>query len=219
MSPGEDVLLGPLDGSLVPRALHVRGERGHGSSAGCSCGRARGRRSGQQLACALDQADASLVVALDLVRAVDERVHHDRHLVAEVVEHDERVGNHQRHVGSADVVRVGLGQPLDRARQVVAEQPDGAAGERRQPVDRRDAVPGQIRRDRSVRIRPFERPAPGLLDHLEAAVLVADLRTRAEAEEGVAPEALALLRRLQQESRPAAAQLQERRHRSLACRR
>ena len=57
----------------------------------------------------------------------------------EVVEHDEHVGEHQRHVGQAERVRVRLAERLDRAHEVVAEEADRAAGERRQV---RAAAPG-----------------------------------------------------------------------------
>ena len=96
-----------------------------------------------------------------LVRVVDERVHEDRDLVAEVVEHDQRVGDHQRHVGGADVVGVRLGQALDGAHEVVAEQAHRATGERRQALERRDPVAGQVIRDRPKRVaRRRARGAP-----------------------------------------------------------
>ena len=57
--------------------------------------------------------------------------------MAQVVEDEHHVGDHQRHVGQAERVGVGLAERLDRAHQVVAEEADGAAGERRQALDRR----------------------------------------------------------------------------------
>ena len=59
-----------------------------------------------------------------------------------MVEGDDHVGEHQRHVRQPEHVRVGLGQALDGAHAVEAEEADGAAGERRQAGDRRLAVLG-----------------------------------------------------------------------------
>ena len=53
------------------------------------------------------------------------------------------VGDHQRHVGQPERVGVGLAERLDRADQVVAEEADGAAGERRQALDRGGPVAGR----------------------------------------------------------------------------
>jgi hypothetical protein len=126
--------------------------------------------------------------------------------VLEVVEHDEHVGQHQRHVGEPEDVGVGLGERrLDGAHEVVAEVADGAAGERGSAGEgrlaQRRGAPGD-----GVRVaRIAQRPA----HHL----------ARAHADERVAPDALALLGGLQQEGRvlrPPAAELQERRDRRLA---
>ena len=68
----------------------------------------------------------------------------DRDRVLEVVERDQHVGEHQRHVRQAEHVGVGLGQRLDRADAVVAEEPDRAAGERRAVGERRLAVLGDL---------------------------------------------------------------------------
>ena len=62
----------------------------------------------------------------------------------EVVEDDEHVGEHQRHVGQAEHVRVGLAERLDGAHEVVAEEADRAAGERRPVGERRLAVLGDL---------------------------------------------------------------------------
>ena len=56
--------------------------------------------------------------------------------MAQVVEDKHRVGDHQCHVGEAELIGVGLAERLDRAHQVVAEEADGAACERRQVLDR-----------------------------------------------------------------------------------
>ena len=53
----------------------------------------------------------------------------------EVVEHDERVGHHQREIRHADRVWVRCAQRLDGAHQVVGEHAHRPARERRQPFD------------------------------------------------------------------------------------
>ena len=58
----------------------------------------------------------------------------------EVVEDDEHVGEHQRHVRQPEHVGVRLAERLDGADEVVAEVADRAAGERRQVGQRRLAV-------------------------------------------------------------------------------
>ena len=50
-----------------------------------------------------------------------------------VVEGDDQLRDHQRQVGEAERVGVRLAERLDGADEVVAEQADGAAGER-QPL-------------------------------------------------------------------------------------
>ena len=115
----------------------------------------------------------------------------------EVVERDERVREHQRQVGQPDRIRVRRAQRLDGAHAVVAEEADGAAGERRQAGDRRLAVALDLVRRQRVRVAPVgEHPAH------DAPRPVADERPAADA--------LALLGRLEQEGGAGAAQLQER---------
>ena len=81
---------------------------------------------------------------------LDEGVGDQRHLVALVVEGHQHVGDHQRHVGEADRVGVRLAERLDGADQVVAEEADGAAGERRQLLRLRDLETGEVVRHRRV---------------------------------------------------------------------
>ncbi len=134
---------------------------------------------------------------------VDVGVGQDRDRVLEVVERHQHVGEHQRHVRQAEHVRVGLAERLDGAHAVEAEEAHRAAGERRQAGRRRLAVARDLGGGDRVRIAAVgEAPAQ------HAARLVADERP--------APDALALLGRLEQERRPAPAQLQERRDRGLA---
>ena len=47
-----------------------------------------------------------------------------------MVEGDDQLADHQRQVGQPERVGVGIGERLDRADEVVAEQADGTAGER-----------------------------------------------------------------------------------------
>jgi hypothetical protein len=122
--------------------------------------------------------------------------------VLEVVEGDDDVGEHQRHVGQADRVRVRAGEALDGAHAVVAEDADGAAGERREVGADGLAVLGHGVGGERVRVAAVaERPAQ------HAARLVADERPAADG--------LPLLRRLQQEGGAGASQLEERGHRRL----
>ena len=145
--------------------------------------------------------------------------------MAQVVEDEHHVGDHQRHVGQPERVGVGLAERLDRAHQVVAEEADRAAGEGRQALDRRQPVAVQVLGDGRVGIgrlvRASARRRRGRLAAPlgEDAVAPAQHRARAEADERVAAD-LALLGRLEQEAgRPlglAGAQLEEGRDRRLA---
>ncbi len=129
--------------------------------------------------------------------------------MAQVVEDEQDVGDHQRHVGQAERIGVGLAQRLDRADQVVAEEADGAAGERRQALDRGEPVGGKPLGDSGVGVGRLARVALAVAQH---AVAPAQERARADADERVATD-LALLGRLEQEAgRPlglAGAQLEE----------
>ena len=147
--------------------------------------------------------------------------------MAQVVEDQHRVGHHQRHVGQPERVGVRLAERLDRPHQVVAEEADGAAGERRQALDRRRPVLAagarRPRRRGRARARCGSAPPPAAASsplHSESdAVAPAQQRPRAQADEGVAAD-LALLGGLEQEAgRPlglAGAQLEEGRDRRLA---
>ena len=90
---------------------------------------------------------------LDAALVLDERVDDQRHLVALVVEGDEHVADHQRHVGQPERVGVRLAERrLDRADEVVAEDADGAAGERRQRLGLGDRVAAEVVGDGAVGI-------------------------------------------------------------------
>ena len=106
--------------------------------------RRRGRRSRNGLAQPAARtrsidSDGAGVRGLDVSLVVDERVREQRQLVALVVEDHQRLGDHQRHVRQPERVGVRLAERLDGSHEVVAEEADGAAGERRQALDRRRA--------------------------------------------------------------------------------
>ncbi len=124
----------------------------------------------------------------------------------EVIEDDEDVRQHQRHVRQADGIGVRIAERLDGPHEVIAEEPHGAAGEGRHLGPRRLAKGACLVGGELVRVGRIvaERPAHDL--------------ARSHADERVAPELLAALGGLQQERRElglAAAELQERRDRRL----
>ncbi len=207
------VLDDPLDRGFELLALHVRGEGRR-----LARRRAIGGRDGaaQPLADVGDRRRGALVGGVDVAVILGEGAGEDRQLVPQVVEDEHHVGDHQRHVGQPERVRVGLAERLDRADQVVAEEADRAAGERRQPLDRRRPVAGEVLGDGRIGVRRVHRRAAVLA---QRAVAPAQHRARADADERVAAD-LALLGRLEQEAgsarRLAGSQLEEGRDRRLA---
>ncbi len=204
---GVDVLDDPRDVGLELLARHVRGEDR------ARAGR-RGRRprhgAGEQVARLLDRRDGVGVGRLEAsVPGVGVHVHEHGDRVLEMVEDEQHVGQHERHVRQPDGVGVRLAERLDRAHEVIAEVADRAAGERRHVRPRRLAVARDLLGRERVRIGRLvtEGPAHDL--------------ARAHADEAVAPDLLAALGGLEQEggsSTPptlAPAQLQERRDRGL----
>ena len=182
---GVDVLDDPRDHRLELLARHVRLKRRQrrGPAPGGRAGRGTGPASRQRTSAIVSS--AARVGRLEVVVGVDVGEHRDR--VLEVVEHDQRVGQHQRQVGHADRVGVRLAERLDGAHEVVGEHADRAAGERRQVRERRGVEAVELRGGERVRVAGIaERPA----QHL----------ARAEADERVAPDA-ALVGRLEQERR------------------
>jgi hypothetical protein len=183
-------------------AAHVRLEarRLAGRSRGA---RERAREAGADLG---DRPARLRVGRLDAVVLVDIGVGEHRDRVAQVVEGDDHVGEHERHVGQAEHVRVGRAQRLDGAHAVVPEEAHRAARERRQGgvvAQRRLAMPRDLGGGALVGVAAFgQRPAQ------HPARLVADERP--------APDPLPLLGRLEQEGGPGPAQLEEGRHRRLA---
>jgi hypothetical protein len=97
-----------------------------------------------------DRVERPRVGGVEVVVGVHVGDHGDR--VLEVIERDQRVGQHQRQVGRADRVRVRLAQRLDGADQVVGEQTDGAPGEGRQVGQRRRPEPAEFRRRQGIGI-------------------------------------------------------------------
>ena len=164
------------------------------------------QRAGEPLADLADRLDGARVRRLHPAVLLRVGVGEDRDRVAQVVEGEDHVGEHQRHVRQPDHVRVGLREALDRAHAVVAEEADRAARERnpaRPAVDRRLAVARDLALGELVGVAAVgEAPAH------DVARLVADERPAADA--------LALLGGLEQERRAGAAQLQERGDRRLA---
>ncbi len=136
---GVDVVADALDAGLVLLPGHGRGDgsgrgrrvRGDLCGVDHAAGRAGGEGRGQLLAYEGDALDRARVGAVH-VAPVDERVGDDGDGVVEVVEHQHGVGQQERHLGQAEVVRRRVRQRLQAPHEVVAEVADEAAGERRQ---------------------------------------------------------------------------------------
>ena len=218
-----DVLDDPRDRGFELLALHVRGELGRLGDASGAAGAGTAPRRRSRISAIV--ARGALVGGVDAALVVGEGAGEDRQLVAQVVEDEHRVGDHQRHVGQAERVGVGLAERLDRAHQVVAEEADGAAGEGRQVLDRGRLEGAEARGDGAVGVgRRLDcgrlGAGGGLAAPLrERAVAPAQDRAGAEADERVAAD-LALLGGLEQEAGRAlglaGAQLEEGRDRRLA---
>ena len=200
---GVDVLDDALHHAFELRPRHVRLERGHLPRRLPRSARGTGPASRSHLG---DRARGRRVGALDVGLGVEIGVGEDRDRVLEVVEDDQRVGEHQRHVGQPERIGLGVAERLHGAHEVIAEEAHRAAGERRRVGHRRLAEAGDVLGRERVRIAAVaERPA----QH----------RARAKADERPAPHPLTLLGGLEQErglARRERAQLQERRHRRLA---
>jgi len=125
--------------------------------------------------------------------------------VLEVVEDEDRVGEHEQRLGEGLGVGGGDGDArLEVARRLVGEEADGAAGEARQPIfDTGELEPRQLPLDLQQRVFALTRRGVGA--GAEDAV---GLR----ADEAVAGEPLSALDGLQEEGVVAAGHLQERRY-------
>ncbi len=191
-----DVLDDPGDHRLERLARHVaartRGSRALGGRLGPR------QRAGEPLAHLGDRSRARASPS-----ARRRRRWRARDRVLEVVEDDEHVGEHQRQVGQAERVGVGLAAAARRCARSRSRR--SRPRRRRTAAGRRAAPGGAGDRGGGDRVRVAvvaERPAHDL--------------ARPEADERVAADALALLGRLEQERRAGAAQLEERRDRRLA---
>ncbi len=209
-----DVLDDPRDVRLELLAGQVRPPLDRPvAGPGRMAARAAWDRAAETLAGRFDQPDGALVRGPDPVRAA-ERESDDRDLVLVMVEGDDQLADHQRQVGEPERVGVRIAERLDGADQVVAEQADGAAGEREligigevEALERgRDGSVGVGCRAAAGRLA---RGSGGALPFEQLAVGPADREVGAEAEERVAAEPPALLGRLEQEAGAAVAQLQE----------
>ena len=218
---GVDVVTDALHARLVLRAAHGRGDgavRGRriGADLGCvdhAPRRAGGEGRGQLGAHVRDALHGALVGAVD-VAPVDERVGDDRDGVLEVVEHEYRVGQQERHLGQAEVVRRRVRERLQAPHQVVAEVADEAAGERRQRcrlAARRRPVAAHEVGDGGERVVVLEAQPLAVLLHGEAPVRVGHEGAGADAEEREAAQVLALLGALQEEPTAGRTELEERR--------
>jgi hypothetical protein len=107
--------------------------------------------------------------------------------VLEVIEGEHELADHQRHIGQTERIGVRLAKRLDRSHEVVAEEPDGAARERRQLVQLGDLEAVHQAVCERIRIPVFAQ-VPG------------ERRVGTEAQERIAAEP-ALLCRLEQECR------------------
>ena len=129
------------------------------------------------------------------------------------------VEEHQRGIGHAELVLRDRGQRFDLADHVVGEESDGARGKRRQALDARRGMAAQRLLERledvalDRRLRSLAAIAPGLGD-LERAAPGDDGAIGPNADEGVAPDLLAALNRLEQKAlRLVGGQAQEGGHR------
>ena len=154
-----DVLLRALDGGRVALRPHVRAElRGLAAP-----GTGAGHGPGQPLAHVGDRLRGVAVRRLHVVTRHD--VRQDRDLVAQVVEGDQHVGDHQREVGHAGVVGVGARRrsarrrargrsrtgPRRRRRTAAAPRAGrSASGRARRPPARTGRRPRARRRPRSA---------------------------------------------------------------------
>ena len=200
--PGMDVLDDPADDPLELLAGHVGLEGGRRQDAALLLG----DRPGQGTLHPGDALRGRIPGIADVGAFLDEEVHDHAERVLEVVEDDEQVAEHQRHVGETDHVGIWLPEGLDRPDEVVSEVAHEPAREGRQSVDGRLLpAPGQLLGEAVGVAAIPERPAQ-------------DLPGR-KPDEAVAAKALALLGGLEQERRLTGGQrteLEEGRDRRLA---
>ena len=114
----------PCRSASALRPAGAVGSRSSGPSAAGPRRRAT-RRVDARIAPCVGRVAAPSSDAFARTRAADD----DARLRAQVVEDDQRVGEHEQRVGHVDATRGRCRQPLDQARDVVAEVADGAAPE------------------------------------------------------------------------------------------
>ena len=191
---GVDVLDGALD-----RPTEAIGDRGwRRTRAARTCRRPPGARGRPGLPDLGDRGRRLFIRPLEVggIPLRSEDVGQDRHLVAQVVEGQQDVGDHQRQVGMP--ASSGFGSPTVgsalRARSY-PNRPTAPPANGGSPSS--GAIPYQeeLLRDMGVEVRVVAQVHP-------------HDRARAKAEERTAPETLALLGGLEQKGRPAAAQLE-----------
>jgi glycine hydroxymethyltransferase len=171
----------------------------------------------------VDPCARALVRLLGLLGARHVRRRHHLQRLAQVVEDDQRVGHHHAQLGQRDARLGPRRQILERAHHVVADPPDRAAPEARQPgrldrlevrhhleqgVGRIGRVPGRaLGRAAAVDVEP---------GYVRLAALAAQHRARRDADERVRRPGRAAHHRLEQEAVLAASERGVRRHRRVA---
>ena len=99
-----------------------------------------------------DRARRGRVGALQIRLCAQVGVREDRDGVAQMIEHDHHVGQHQRHVGQLERVGIGGGERLDGAHQVVGEETHRTALKRRRVGHRRLAEASHVVGRQHVRV-------------------------------------------------------------------
>ena len=156
---------------------------------------------------------------LGLARVVRHfHVRDDRGAVVEIVEDEERVGDHEHGVGQAAIVGRGVGKMLDRSHDVVAEIPHGPAGKARQAGHRDRGMPPQRAADVLQRgdVAVDHVPTRGRRPPRALAVSVSEHFSRVGGQKRVSGPPLAALQRLQKKSVRPPVELGEGGHRRVA---
>ena len=158
------------------------------------------------------------VTVLKIVEVVGEHVGDDLHAPVAMIEHHQGVGEHEDHVGQAELINRWIGHGrFEKAHHVVGEISDRPAGKHRQTFDL----------DRLIRFHPplqlVHRIAgtfrnglgAGLTVLLEShlATTATHQPTRAGADERKPPDLVTAFRRLEQEARSAVVEFLKSRHR------
>ncbi len=190
-----DVLLGALDGRLEVLALRVRPRL-----PALAAGRLRRLDDvGEARFELVDAVERALILLFEPLGApAGEDVRDEHHLLARVVEGDERREEGEHCVVDADVVRVRVRDLLEPADRAVAHEAHGTARERRQVVDLHRDVAPRVAPHRLER-RQLLAPRHAVLLDPDGARATAQHHVRVRAEERVARDLLAALDGLEQE--------------------